>query len=374
MTAIIIQGDARALQLPDETVDLIVTSPPYWQLRDYQDDGKSVNGQIGTEPSLHEYVQALLDCTREWARVLKPCGSLFVVMGDKYQATSFASQRRRKDASGVQRPEIPRICERCGTTFTGGHGRRFCSSFCGGSDNSRRASRGVILNKSLLGLPWRYALGCVDELNLILRAEIIWAKRNGMPESARDRVRRSHEQIFHFTRQARYYSSADEIRQPYLQPGRKRSDIFGGRTADLGIRHAGPGRYTGPTSPLGRLPGSVWEICSQPLKAPASLGVDHFAAYPMELPRRCVLGWSPAGGLVLDPFGGTGTTAIVADALGRTGISVDRSADYCRLARWRVSDPKQRAKALGKPASLAPDPRQEQLTLFGVADDGEACA
>jgi hypothetical protein len=100
-------------------------------------------------------------------------------------------------------------------------------------------------------------------------------------------------------------------------------------------------------NPLGRLPGSVWDIATEPLIVPAALGVDHFAAFPMEWPRRIIRGWSPEGGTVLDPFGGTGTSALVADALGRHGISSDMSADYSRIAQWRTSDPGQRAKALG---------------------------
>jgi DNA modification methylase len=104
-----------------------------------------------------------------------------------------------------------------------------------------------------------------------------------------------------------------------------------------------------PANPLGKLPGSVWTIPTQPLIVPEELGINHFAAFPMEWPRRIIRGWSPEGGVVLDPFGGTGTTALVAHALGRHGISVDLSADYCRLARWRTSDPGEIARAKQQP-------------------------
>lgn len=106
-------------------------------------------------------------------------------------------------------------------------------------------------------------------------------------------------------------------------------------------------------NPKGKLPGSVWQIATQPLKVPLELGVDHFAAFPMEWPRRIITAWCPDAGVVLDPLGGTGTTALVAKVLGRHGISADMSADYCRLARWRTTDPGQLAKAMGMRGKLA---------------------
>lgn len=128
-------------------------------------------------------------------------------------------------------------------------------------------------------------------------------------------------------------------------------------------RIASPSSTLGFGNPLGKLPGSVWTIPTQPLRVPDHLGVDHFAAFPMEWPRRIIRGWSPADGTVLDPFGGTGTTALVARAWGRHGISVDMSADYCRLAEWRVNDPGELARAMQveKPPKELPD----QLDMFG---------
>jgi hypothetical protein len=434
MTAVILRGDAAALPLPDASVDLICCSPPYLGLRSYQDGGVHMAGQVGDEHTPTEYLDALITCTREWCRVLKPGGSIFVNLGDKYQATSFAPGKRGKDVEGIVRPTVTKACERCGEEFTGGPGRRFCSSFCGGSDNSKRAGRGGIPVKSLIGLPWRYAIRCIDELGLILRAEIIWAKPNGLPESVTDRVRRSHEQVFHFVKQSRYYSAVDEVREQY-------SGAHGGQAGATryiadgyaqGVKHgfgASTLRTEGGTNPLGKLPGSVWEIPTAPLTVPDHLGVDHFAAYPPELVRRIVTGWSPrevctvcgegrrpttegtpmlwresptaAGrnapgtsrksasgtmlapatrtitgyvcacpddtarttpGVCLDPFGGTGTTALVASVLGRVGITMDLSADYCRLAAWRTTDPGERARALDVPKP--PVQADGQLGLF----------
>lgn len=413
--AIVLRGDARNLPLPDESVDLIVTSPPYWSLRDYRDGDQSLAGQIGNEASPGEYLESLWECTREWMRVLKPEGSLWINLGDKY-STGNSGQ------SGLAK---------LGEQWAGG----------GHSDaKAKRASRrvGGMPPKSLLGLPWMYAAGCTGALahlggtdpglNLILRAEVIWDKPNGLPESVTDRVRRSHEQWFHFTRQPRYYAAVDGIRQPHRAPQRAAgAKAFGARNAS--IARTGTGAYEG-LNPLGAIPGSVWEIAPQPLKVPTHLGVDHYAAFPMELPRRIIRGWSPPGicascnqgrrpvvlrdriadrpgrvqgravdallgghgadgragsryaaaadiagyacacptpaaptrpAVVLDPFGGTGTTALVASTLGRRGISIDRSADYCRIAQWRTADPGERARALGLPKPPPENPSQERL-------------
>jgi DNA modification methylase len=436
VTAAVIRGDARHLPLPDASVDLIVTSPPYFGLRDY-----GYAGQIGSEGTPTEWLEALWACTAEWVRVLKPEGSLFVNLGDKY-AGSDANSKPHTGQAMINGPH--------------------------GSSKDRIAGRLVHDRhrvtpgrpKTLLGLPWRYAIGCMDRLGLILRAEVIWAKPNGLPESVTDRVRRSHEQVFHFTRSPRYYAAVDEIREPYSEnkpwgtgenSGRKPAQATAamrGTSTDQQQNGLGKSR---PENPLGKLPGSVWEIApdpviaelgdvwkipSSPLQVPAWLGVDHFAAFPPALVRPVVLGWSPPGvctacaqgrrpvaiserigtdalrppvsldrrvgghhgmgsstlgprgvvatitgyacacpepdaptrpALVLDPFGGTGTTALVASAYGRHAITVDLSAAYCRLARWRVNDPgeRARARAMPKPPPV-PDGMEPLFTMEGA--------
>lgn len=300
--------NALALDLPDNSVDLVVTSPPYFGLRSYQDNDEHYDGQIGAEQAPAEFVDALIAATAEMARVVKPSGSIWVNLGDKYG--------------------IP--------------------------------------TKSLIGIPWRYAIRCVDDLGLILRAEVIWSKPNGLPESVTDRVRRSHEQWFHFTLEPRYFSAVDAIREAYAPGDPARSTLSRSRREQ---RDAGAAVISGGNvdwlggNTLGKLPGSVWTIPTQPLKVPAELGIDHFAAFPMEWPTRIIAAWSPPGGVVLDPFGGTGTTAMCAEALGRHGISNDLSADYGRLAAWRTADPKQRAKAAEKAAKYVPAPNNT-LEMF----------
>lgn len=430
-TASVIRSDARALPLADDTVDLVVTSPPYFALRSYQDSGEHYAGQIGDEPTPAEFVDALLEVTAECARVLKPSGSIFVNLGDKYVARSaglakcegqIGSRAGARDANS-RRPPAYRVARE-------GH------------------VQGALRDKSLMGLPWRYAIRCMDELGLILRAEIVWSKPNGLPESVTDRVRRSHEQWFHFTLEPRYYSAVDEIREPHTsglhgatrgartdRRGAEAARFVAGTTRGLPAQPGDAGAF----NPLGKLPGSVWTVATEPLTVPAHLGVDHFAAFPTEWPRRIIQGWSPAGvcvecgagrvpattktheadnqgraglhdtaryrqslagppramlnghsvrtitgytcgceeptaatrpAVVLDPFGGTGTTAMVAKALGRHGISVDMSADYCRLAEWRTNDRNQLAKVLG--IARADQQPSNQLDLFSDIEVGTA--
>jgi DNA modification methylase len=338
--AIIVQGNALALDLEDESVDLIITSPPYFALRSYRDGGEHYVGQIGSEPTPQDFLDALWAATAEMARVLKPTGSIFVNLGDKYAGSG-----------GHNNSGLP-------------NGKNSVHSHQGaGPKASRRnapdryvQARGGIPVKSLMGLPWRYAIGCIDRLGLILRAEVIWSKPNGLPESVTDRVRRSHEQWFHFTKQGRYFAAVDEVREPHVEPdriGKKDSGskrrLEGGANQGFGLA----GEFVRDYNPLGKLPGSVWTVPSEPLRIPDDVKAaknlpDHFAAFPSAWPVRIIAGWSPKDGVVLDPFGGTGTVAMVAKQLGRVGISVDLSADYCRLAEWRCNESDHGPKAIAK--------------------------
>jgi DNA modification methylase len=406
-TATVLRADTRHIPLPDDSVDLIVTSPPYFAQRSYKDGGQHYSGQIGDEATPQEYIAALGECTREWARVLKPTGSIFVNLGDKYAERTGPARRGYVDDDEVlSRP----------------------------ADRPARGRRGTIPVKSLMLLPERYRIACVDELGLIARAVLAWSKTNGKPESMKDRVRRSHEDWLHLTKRPRYYSATDEIREEST-PQRGLAGTFRRHSPSDPLvpgQNATQHRADRPDvpgyNPLGKLPGSVWEIPTQPLRVPDHIsharccdglkrdgcedGVKHHAAFPMEWPRRLILGWSPSGictacgegrrplivtqrtldgaavdlgawqrggispaagvgnwrfgtdrrilgevcacpnvsaptrpAVVLDPFGGTGTVALVAKALGRHGITVDMSADYCLLAGWRTTDPGQLAKA-----------------------------
>ena len=423
-TVQIIRGNALALPLADDSVDLVVTSPPYFGLRSYQDGGEHYSGQIGDEPTPAEFVDALIAATAEMVRVVKPSGSIWVNLGDKYASTTAGANGNGSGASTLGHHK-------------GGGGPH--SAKLTTVSASRRIASGVP-TKSLIGIPWRYAIRCIDDLGLILRANVIWSKPNGLPESVTDRVRRSHEDWFHFTLNPRYYSAVDEIREP---SGPEKACGPGAMRGPRSIRERGTADPT-MNNPLGKLPGSVWTVATEPLHVPDHLGIDHFAAFPTEWPRRIIQGWSPRGicvecgegrrptserdpidprflasnkrgdgrgnvevrgvsqssilrtglqagqspatritgeacacpeptaptrpGTVLDPFGGTGTTALVAHALGRHGISVDMSADYCRLAGWRTSDPKQQAKAARREYQPPREQTEGQLDLLeGIA-------
>ena len=313
--------DARHVStlLEPESVALIVTSPPYFALRSYQDGGEHYDGQIGSEPTPTEFLDALIACTADWVRVLRPSGSIFVNLGDKYAGSGGHNNDGLSPKSTLR-----------GNGHVGG-GPRIRATKRSAPDSYNKASDGIPA-KSLMGLPWRYAIRCIDELGLILRAEIVWSKPNGLPESVTDRVRRSHEQWFHFTKQGHYFAAIDEVREPQQSIG-ERHEGRSGYVNALGVA-GGEGVARSFTerdlNPLGKVPGSVWSIPSEPLIAPRyrivqsgrhvaypdtldeawkvmrGLGVrggrpslrtlpDHFAAFPSEWPRRIILGWSPSG-------------------------------------------------------------------------------
>lgn len=363
MTALA-QADAARLPLRDESVDLIVTSPPYFALRSYRDGDQHYAGQIGSEPSPQAFVEALWAVTRELWRVLKPTGSLFVNLGDKYAGSGGHNN------NGLTR-DLPGV----GKQYADGEAHVRAARRNGPDRYIQEA--GGIRDKSLMGLPWRYANGCIDgeagpgRQRWVLRAEIVWDKPNGMPESVGDRVRRSHEQWFHLTREGDYFANVDDIREPHAPVTRERSAAHraaAGRAMREGLPYEGTNQRPHTFAlehmvhPKGKLPGSVWRISTDPLVIPpaARAAYDlpvHFAAFPQEWPRRFVLGWSPEGGTVLDPFSGSGTVVGVAQALGRRGVGIDLSHDYCRLGRWRV----ERSGHFGKAASRTDAERQGSL-------------
>jgi hypothetical protein len=286
--------DARHIStlLEPDSVDLIITSPPYFALRSYRDGGEHYDGQLGSEPTPGEFVDALIACTADWLRVLKPTGSLFVNLGDKYAGSGGHNNSNISDRNLPGQGEKARK-----------RSDYLPATRRNAPDRYNQSSDGI-RPKSLMALPWRYAIRCIDELGLILRAEVIWSKSNGLPESVTDRVRRSHEQWFHFVREPRYFAAIDEVREPhapwtvkayaYEQAAREHGDGYNRKVNGDRVDGGDAGDYA-VANPLGKSPGSVWSVASEPLTVPDHLGVDHFAAFPSELVRRIVLGWSPSG-------------------------------------------------------------------------------
>lgn len=326
MTVTLLRGNALDLPLADSSVDLVVTSPPYFGLRSYQDGGEHYNGQIGAEPTPAEFVDALIAATREMVRVTKPTGSIWVNLGDRYADKSLLGVPWRYALACIGTGEYPI-----------GLAREMMWDVYSGNLSAEEAE--AALNS------WNTGLG------LRLRSEVIWAKTDGLPEAVTDRPRRTHEHWFHFTAGEKCFANLDAVREPYEgTPQRRFSPRIKDRTAEGRPTPGWDVQWDTPRSgdnPLGKVPGSVWRYATSKLRAPEHLNVSHFAAFPVELPRRIVQGWAPEAGVVLDPFGGTGTTAMVAHVLGRHGVSVDMSADYCRLAAWRTTDRAQLAKARG---------------------------
>lgn len=268
--AVSVCADARRLPLADSSVDLTVTSPPFFRQRRY-----GATHEIGREATSEAYVAELTAATEEIRRVLKPTGSAFVNLGDKYQ------------------------------------------------------------NGSLLGLPGLYHAACL-RIGLKVRAEIVWRKTSPMPESVTRRVRRAHEVWLHLTGpRDDFYANLDPLRYPHspvtlarARRGRVTPHAPAGQTPQRR-------RETVP-NPLGALPGSVWDMpAAKALRPPAGLP-RHTASFHEEWPRRFIVAWCPPGGVVLDPFGGSGTTAVVAASMGRVGITVDSDPGQCATARWRA--------------------------------------
>jgi DNA modification methylase len=277
------EGDALQVLrgLEDGSVDMCCTSPPYWGLRNY-----GHHAQLGLEDTPNEYVANMVCVFRQVRRVLRDDGTLWLNLGDSYLA------------------------------------------------------------KNLVGIPWRVAFALQQD-GWFLRSDIIWSKPNPMPESVTDRPTKSHEYVFLLSKSSRYCFDVNAVREPHSD--RALRDV--GRTvvaehvtakhhSDLGDMHAryGTDVYRATLAKNGGVAGhpdgrnirSVWEIATQ------SYSEAHFATFPPELVRRCILAGCPEGGTVLDPFGGAGTTALVARNLGRHSILIELNADYCALASERL--------------------------------------
>lgn len=290
----ILRADALHMPLADDSVDLIVTSPPYFALRSYRDGEEHYANQMGSEATPQEFLEALWLTTAEMKRVLKPSGSIFVNLGDKYSQRVALRDSSHQDGLFPNREELRKDWKR---DKAEGRTRMPYQNVVD------RDTGFYVREKSLMGLPWRYAIGCIDQLGLILRAEIIWEKPNGLPESVVDRVRRNHEQVFHFTKEPRYFCGIDEIRQSYAPATAARyAQGYNERKLDSHRPTVNTklGDQLYDENPLGKLPGSVWTIASDPLVISKETRdhydlPEHFAAFPQELPRRLVLGWSPAG-------------------------------------------------------------------------------
>jgi DNA modification methylase len=296
--------------MPAGSADCIVTSPPYWAKRDY-----GVAGQYGREPSPAAYVETLRAVFREARRVLAEDGTCWLNLGDSYTEGS--------------------------ATLSGLHAYL-------GSGLAGRRTPGMAA-KNLLGLPWRVALA-LQEDGWIIRNAIVWHKPNAMPESVRDRMNCRYELLFLLVKSRHYWFDLDPIRIPHGSTGPQRQSgmpvtgrhpgngkrsgthppKYGPHSREVtGARRYGIARHRR-THPNGRNPGDVWSILTRPSQGP------HFAAFPAELPTRCIQAGCKPGGTVLDMFTGTGTTGLAALDLGRRFTGIELSPAFAALAAERL--------------------------------------
>lgn len=287
-------------RMPDAFLDCVITSPPYWQLRDY-----GYEGQWGLEPTFQQYLENLWSMMDEIYRVLKPSGTVWINLGDTYGTQSGGLR-----GVNTYDPKNP------------------------------NATLNVIeqpksLHKCLLLIPHRFAIGCIER-GWIMRNDCIWAKRNGMPESVTDRFSKKHEYFFFMVKSEKYFFDLDAIRDKHKWANDKRND---------GNRHEYSEGVKSMNNKMlatnavsfsegGKNPGSVsdfWDVCTKPSSH------KHYASYNDELLKKPILAGCPEGGIVYDPFMGTGSTAEVALRTNRKYIGSEMSEDYLKIAEERLN-------------------------------------
>jgi DNA modification methylase len=295
----ILCGDALTVlsEMEDQSVNCCVTSPPYFGLRDYGEDG-----QLGLERTPEEYVANLVAVFREVHRVLRDDGTLWLNLGDSYNTAGRVGHGTRQGyKQGTNRASAT------------------------GADHCRPSVDGL-KEKDLIGIPWMVAFALRAD-GWYLRSDTIWSKPNPMPESVTDRPTKAHEYVFLMSKSQQYYYDAEAIKEPCV--GQNAHDTTGpgyhapGQSPNTGSR-GGNGTKT-------RNRRSVWTVATQPYKG------AHFATFPEKLIEPCVLAGCPTNGTVLDPFAGSGTTGAVAKRLGRGFIGIELNPDYIGLCEERIA-------------------------------------
>lgn len=326
LTPLLLNANALHIPLSDKSVNCVVTSPPYWGLRDY-----GVPGQLGLERTPEEYVAHMVEVFREVWRVMDDRATLWLNLGDSYAVDQIGGVKNKPGDK----------------SFTNKGG-------CG--IDKRHPDHGL-KPKDMVGIPWRVAFALQDD-GWYLRSEIIWQKPNPMPESVTDRPTKSHEQIFLLSKSSRYYYDAEAILEPvsggtHLRISQDVASQIGSFRANGGSKTNGPMKAvirTPKQTPAGsriknndsfnnavclpvveRNKRDVWTIATQ------SYSGAHFATFPPKLIEPCILAGCPAGGIVLDPFNGSGTTGEVSIGNNRRYVGLDLSMAYLDLSKERLS-------------------------------------
>tara|TARA_R100001510_G_C7619968_1_gene181105 strand:- start:230 stop:1159 length:930 start_codon:yes stop_codon:yes gene_type:complete len=301
MTISFLQGDVfdKLKELDNNSIDCVVTSPPYWGLRDY-----GVPGQLGLEPTYQEHIQNIVKLFRVMKPKLKDTATVWLNYGDSYAATINGT--KAKDVLNDDR------------AFR---------------DKPFSTIQGFLKPKDLVMIPNRIAIALQDD-GWWIRSEIIWHKPNPMPESTKDRPTSAHEKIWLITKSKKYYYDADAIREPVAQGTIKRLSEKNLKNQKGSTRGNGGMKSNGNMKAVGNMETknkrNVWTITTKPCKE------AHFATFPKDLIEPCIKAGCPEGGIVLDPFGGSGTTGIVAKQFNRTAILIELNPSYIKIAKKRI--------------------------------------
>jgi DNA modification methylase len=303
--------------IPTGTINTCVTSPPYWGLRDY-----GVEGQIGLEKTPEEYVSKMVEVFREVKRVLRDDGTLWLNLGDSY-AGSWGNYA--PTGQGGQRPKNTERWQRKAYEDK--------TDWRPPTSNKHKGLK----PKDLVGIPWMVAFALRAD-GWYLRQDIIWHKPNCMPESVKDRCTKAHEYIFLLSKSKKYYYDNEAIKEPVKEISIRRAE-YGwdcDRPSTKNASMNGEGIHTKKmgtrfVNPDGRNKRSVWTVTTKPFKG------AHFAVFPEDLIEPCILAGCPEGGIVLDPFMGSGTTAIVALKHNRNYIGIELNPEYIEIARRRIN-------------------------------------
>lgn len=295
-------------RMPDNFLDCVITSPPYWQLRDY-----GYKGQWGLEPTFKEYLEHLWEMMDEIYRVLKPTGTVWVNLGDTY-----ARGKRAKD----------------GTNHTVSKSKEHHIE-----PNSKPDYKG--LDKCLLLIPHRFAIGCIDR-GWIVRNDIIWAKRNGMPESVTDRFSKKHEYFFLLVKSEKYYFDLDAIRDKVSSSTIERYNYGWKGNEERSFTEGKQNNFSKFMSDSdakeraiekGKNPGDVSDFWDIPTKSNSD---SHYAQYSDSLLKKPILAGCPEGGIIYDPFMGSGSTAEAALRANRNFIGSEMSNEYIKICQKRL--------------------------------------
>lgn len=302
-----LQGDVfdNIKKLDDNTIDCVVTSPPYWGLRDY-----GVPGQLGLEPTYQEHIQNIVELFRAMKPKLKDSATVWLNYGDSYAAT--VNGTKAKDIKNDDRGFV---------------------------DKPFSTIQGSLKPKDLVMIPNRIAIA-LQEDGWWIRSEIIWHKPNPMPESTKDRPTSCHEKIWLITKSKKYYYDSDAIKEPTTEATKQRMksgwDGNQKRNYASGEEQNHLSNYFGSDKAKenalkGRNKRNVWTITTKPCKE------AHFATFPKDLIEPCIKAGCPEGGVVFDPFGGSGTTGIVAKLLNRRSILSELNPEYIEIAKARIN-------------------------------------